>query len=530
MALLAGAASALAFPPLSLFPVLFLTMPVLVWLLDGATSSSQSGFFRGLAPTAAIGWTFGFGFFLGGLWWIGAAFLVDAGGFAFLMPLAVLALPALLALFWAVAAALARALWSDGAGRIPVFAVAFTLAEYARGHLLTGFPWNAVGYALAASPVAMQSASLFGIWGMTLVAFFVFAAPATLGDRHRRGTAVIITAAVVILAADLGFGLIRLAGATDGAVPGVQLRIVQPAIPQDERWQAASAEAIMQQYIALSTTPPDVPSTPPFTLLIWPESAFPFFLTDRPEALSAIAALLPEGTNLITGAARRDPLSAPGGPAFNSIYVINDGGEIEAAYDKVHLVPFGEYLPLEGVFATLGLRQLVAIPGGFAAGTIHRTMAAGAAPPFSPLICYEAIFPGTVVEPGTRPGWLLNVTNDGWYGNTPGPYQHFLQARVRAVEEGLPLVRAANSGISAIVDGYGRIQASLPVDDTRIIDGALPKALPATIYARYGDLILAVMLALTSVIALLGKVYLRFELQLTWLNTPDQYPPPSIRA
>jgi apolipoprotein N-acyltransferase len=172
------------------------------------------------------------------------------------------------------------------------------------------------------------------------------------------------------------------------------------------------------------------------------------------------------------------------------------------------LVPFGEYLPLRAFFDALGVRQLIELPGGFTAGSRLRTLPVAGAPPFGPLICYEIIFPGEVVEPGNRPGWLLNVTNDAWYGDTPGPYQHFLQARVRAVEEGLPLVRAANSGISALVDPHGRVLGSLGLDRIGVVDGDLPAALPPTPYARFGDLVLLAMVLATATLTILGKIYL----------------------
>jgi apolipoprotein N-acyltransferase len=216
--------------------------------------------------------------------------------------------------------------------------------------------------------------------------------------------------------------------------------------------------------------------------------------------LTAIAEMLPEGTTLITGAARPEPgLDRSAEPqVFNSIYVLSDSGEILDAYDKVHLVPFGEYLPFRGVFDFLGIRQLIDLPGGFAAGTQRRTIDLPHAPPFGPLICYEIVFAGEVTDRSRRPAWLLNLTNDTWFGATPGPYQHFQQARVRAVEEGLPLVRAANSGISAIVDPYGRIVESLGLGLSGVVDGNLPAEVGETIYARAGDLIFLIFLVLTA--------------------------------
>jgi apolipoprotein N-acyltransferase len=467
-----------------------------------------------LVPAAIVGWSFGFGFFLVGLWWVGAAFLVQADVFAWLMPLGVVGLPAYLALFWAFGAALARLFWSDRWSRILVFAVALSIAEWLRGHLFTGFPWNAVGYALTPIPLMMQSAALVGIWGLTLAACFIFAAPVLLvAETPRSGKAgrIAFACAAGLYVAHLGYGAIRLAGPPDALVPGVHLRIVQPNIPLGDRWGIAQADAIMQRFVDLSGDGKGAAGLAGITHLVWPESAFPFLLTERPSALSAIADLLPPGVTLITGAARAERVPAnaaadDGQPSiFNSIYVIDDGGEILDAYDKVHLVPFGEYIPFAGLLRQLGLRQLITLPGGFTAGTQRRPLAVPGAPPAAPLICYEIIFPGAVLPSGPRPGWLLNVTDDAWFGDTPGPHQHFLEARVRAVEEGLPLVRSANSGISAIVDGHGRVIASLPLGRMGVVDGGLPTALAPTPYARFGDLIFALLLAVAAAGALLTK-------------------------
>jgi apolipoprotein N-acyltransferase len=284
---------------------------------------------------------------------------------------------------------------------------------------------------------------------------------------------------------------------------------VQPSIPQSEKWQAANADAIFRKLLDLSASPgAGGKGLSGVTHLIWPETAFPFFLTQRPDALGALASLLPPGTSLIAGAARTDPAPAPGRepPVYNSIYVIDDEGEIDGAYDKVHLVPFGEYLPFQSFLESFGLRQLTQIVGGFSAGSAHRLLRADPAPAFAPLICYEAIFPAEAVPPGSRPAWLVNVTNDAWYGNTPGPRQHLRQATLRAVEQGLPLVRAANNGISAVVDPYGRPIARLELNAVSVLDSGLPRALAPTIYARYGDAIPALVVILATVVALFGRV------------------------
>jgi apolipoprotein N-acyltransferase len=487
-------------------------MPVLVWLIDGAIARPGRGAIRRLMPAAFVGWAFGFGYFLAGLWWIGAAFLVDADKFAWLLPLAVLAMPAGLAIFWALAAAASRLVWPDGWRRILVLAVAFTAAEWLRGHVLTGFPWNAFGYTLTPFPVMMQSASLVGLWGLTLAAFIIFAAPALLvaeGRQGRRGRLLFIGFAGLLLAAHVGYGLVRLAGATDAVLPEARLRIVQPSIEQNEKWQDENQDAIFRRHLELSDSAPNPEHAGigSVTHLIWPESAFPFFLTERPDALAAIATLLPDGTTLITGAARAERGEAAlSERVFNSVYVIGDDGEIRDAYDKVHLVPFGEFLPFQSFLESLGIRQLTELPGGFSAGPSRRGLAVPGLPLAAPLICYEIIFPGEVMPPGDRPGWFLNVTNDAWFGDTPGPRQHFLQARLRAVEEGLPLVRAANSGISAIVDAYGRIQSSLGVGEVGVVDGELPVALPQTVYGRFGTWIFPILMILAILVATIGPL------------------------
>lgn len=493
-AFVAGGLSALALPPFGWFPILWLTMPVVVWLLDGCVAEPGASLRVRLLPAFAVGWSFGFGYFLAGLWWVGVAFMTGAVDLIWLMPLVVVLLPAGLALFWGVGIAIARYFWTEGWPRILIFAVALSLAEWLRGHVLSGFPWNALGYALTPWPLLMQSASLVGVWGMTLLAALVFAAPALLlgpTARARRGDIVAFALLLGLFLAHLGFGAARLMLADPGNVDGVRLRLVQPSFPQDESWYRRGDE-ILSRYLSLSATGMIESGPPPFTYLIWPETALPFLLTEQPNALAAIGALLPPGTTLLTGAVRAEPRAGSDADAspryFNSLYVIGDDGTIRDAYDKVHLVPFGEYLPLGSLFQWLGLREIAAMAGGYEAGRRLRTLPLPDAPPFGPLICYEIIFPGAATDPAHRPEWFVNVTNDAWFGDTPGPRQHFQQAVLRAVEEGIPLVRAANSGISAIVDPFGRVIARKDVNEVGIVDGPLPRALGPTLYSRLGDL------------------------------------------
>lgn len=493
IALLAGAASALAMPPYDLFPVLFLTFPVVVWLIDGTVASGRGGRLGAVLSAAWVGWCFGFGYFLAGLWWIGRAFLVDADVFGWMMPFAVAALPAGLALFTAAGTALARVLWRQGPQRVFPFALGLALADIARGHLLTGFPWNVFGYALAVSPAMMQAASLVGIYGLTVLACFVFASPAALaGPGSRVSRAALPVAGLAILAGLAGFGAWRLGNADVAMVDGVRLRIVQPSIDQSRKWLPENRNAIFADYLALSdlATSPDSMGIADVDILIWPESALPFLFEMEPAALPAIAALLPETTTLVTGMQRieRDPSVSQGYRLYNSVLVIGHDGTIVDGYDKVRLVPFGEFLPFSGLLEAIGLEPLTRVAGGFTAGSVPRTMLAGPAPRFVPLVCYEAIFPGAVVPPGERPGWILNVTNDGWFGDTPGPWQHLRQARLRAVEEGLPLVRAANTGVSAVIDPYGRMQRRLDLGVRGVIDSALPGPLQGTAYSTWGNI------------------------------------------
>jgi apolipoprotein N-acyltransferase len=500
----AGAVATLALPPLNIWPAPFLSFPILVWLIDG-TGSGRLG---GVGAAAAIGWWFGFGYFLAGLYWIGNAFLVDAKTFGWLLPFAVILLPAGLAIFCAVGVAAARLMWMGGGGRVLALGVALTFSEWLRGHVLTGFPWNAFGYALV-SPLAMaQSAAVVGLWGLTFVAVLVYASPVTLADdpklSKRRWLAPAL--AILVVAAMAAFGTMRLANTPTMIVDGVRLRIMQPNLQQDDKFNYSQKQQVMSRYIALSerANGPQSTGLGDITHLIWPESAFPFFLTREADALAQIAALLPERTTLITGGVR-PPEAAPTPGitrAYNSVYVIGHDGSILSIYDKVHLVPFGEYLPFQDFLEELGFIQLTKVRGGFIPGTRRRTLDIPRAPGALPLVCYEIIFPAAAVPAGERANWIINLTNDGWFGMSLGPHQHFQQARLRAIEEGLPLVRAANTGISAVVDALGNVVASLPLGAEGVFDSVLPRPLPPTPYARLGDAPAALLVGLCFVVVL----------------------------
>jgi apolipoprotein N-acyltransferase len=520
IALVAGAAGALAMAPVDILPAILVSMTCALWLLDGcALPDEKRGTARTAVPRAAresfvAGWFWGFGYFLGSFWWLGAAFLVEAEEYAWALPLGVLGVPAFLALFPGLGFCLARLAWAPGASRVFALAAGLGFAEWLRATILTGFPWNAFGMALGDHLLPAQIASVVGLHGLTILTVLLFAAPGAmvrwsppeimaarsgLGPLRPAVTLRPLVAVALALAAIYAFGALRLARAELADVSGVKLRIMQPNLPHDVKFRPENGQAFLSHYLDLSRgTAGALPlEDAAITALIWPESAFPFLLGLEPQALAQIAEVLPPGTVLVTGAARAG--LGPNGTDlslwrsdrspefFNAIQVV-DAGVITTSYDKVHLVPFGEYLPFQSFFAALGIRQFVHIPFGFDPGTERRLLAVPGLPEAAPLVCYEAIFPGAVVPPaagGKRPGLLLNVTNDGWFGSTFGPYQHFQQARLRTIEEGLPLVRAAGTGISAIVDAYGRIRGELPLGVAGTLDGPLPQGIEPPVFANH---------------------------------------------
>lgn len=472
LAFAAGALGALALPPFGFFAVLFVSFTLLVWLIDGSTGSPRGGILGRLRSAFFLGWAFGFGYFVASLWWLGNALLVEADEFAWALPLAVLGLPACLALFYGLAAALARILWSDGIGRIAALAAAFGVAEWLRSFVLTGFPWNAIGYGAMPTPLMMQSATVFGLFGINVLAVFVFSAPALLGTG--KGKVAGLGLAAVLLLAHFAFGAWRLHGA-DAALAAVggestSVRLVQPLIDQAQKLDNTNRAEIFEQHLRLTALPAQDGETRP-DVIVWPETSVPFILTENPDALARIADVLEDGQVLITGAVRSENAGAGMAPRYyNSIYVIDGDGQIISAADKVHLVPFGEYVPYEGMLNSLGVSDAIAMPGGFTAAPSRSLLTLPGGALFYPLVCYEAIFPDEIGDEVERSSALLNVTNDGWFGATPGPYQHFQQARLRSVETGLFLIRSANTGISAVVDPYGRVVNGLSYNQKGVID------------------------------------------------------------
>ncbi len=533
----AGAICTLALPPYNFPLVGFVGFPLLVWLLDGAAADPTRSLPGRLRPSFVTGWLFGFGYFVAGLWWLGAAMMVDAAEFAVFIPFAVLVLPAICGIYFGLATLLARLVWSDSAWRIFALAASFALFEFLRATLFTGFPWNEIGVMAAPLPLMMQTASLIGVHGLTLLAVIVFSSPAVLLDRAGRGPVLAIASALLLF--HLGFGAWRMMAHPTAFAAGVNVRVVQPNIAQTEKWNEDEANDIFQRHIdltAMRAAPGDiVGATPPVanpaeglanapagndngtskatrTLVIWPETSFPFILTHRPDAIQTIADILQPGETLIAGAARVEGTDEADARYYNSVYVIDDQGQIVTARDKTHLVPFGEYLPYQNILETIGLRQIAqAMPGGFSPGISREKVELDGAPSFLPLICYEIVFPGEidVGTSQTRPGFLVNDTNDAWYGDTPGPYQHLRLAELSSVAFGLPLVRSANTGISVVMDAYGRQIGGLALDSTGTIETGLPKAAASTMFARFGNLTLWMCMMLSMGLAVAARVRLR---------------------
>jgi apolipoprotein N-acyltransferase len=469
---LVGAVASLAIPPVGWFGLLWFCLPALYYLLQNARSQWQAFW---------LGWSFACGYFICGLYWIAAALLVDWQKFLWLVPITVTGLPALLAVYYGLAALAWHRLRLTGCASTLALALLLAAAEYARGQLFTGFPWNLFAYAWAEHAPLAQSFSLFGSYGVTLLILLAALLPAAWLQNapHAR----MASLSLLGLCAGLWlWGAWRLQTPTPN-VPDVYLRIVQPNIQQRMKWDKAEQDTHFQQLLTLSAAP----ASQPITHILWPETALTFDLTLDAARRAELTAALPTNSLLLTGMVRREAnMQTQRWDYFNSLLVFDKTGMTVARYDKAHLVPFGEYVPLRGfapvAAATAGL-------GSFKAGAGPMTLTvSGGLPPFSPLICYEVIFPGAVTAAAPAPRLLINITNDAWYGNTAGPYQHLAISRMRAIETGLPLLRAANTGISAVVDAYGRVLAKQPLNATGVIDSPVPQALAApTLYQRYRD-------------------------------------------
>jgi len=491
-ATLLGAAATLAMAPYHVVPLYAFGLIGLFWLLDGADR-----------PLRAFwdGWCFGFGHFVAGLYWFAHALLTDAEKFAWLIPFANSVIPAVLAVFVGMSTAATVAWGGVGWRRVLAFAASWTLAEWLRGWVLTGLPWNLAGYVWAFADPMIQTAAWGGIFALSFLTVASLATPALL-SLGRSGLRPVVAAAIALLVMWSG-GVWRL---PDGPAPiwdDIKFRLVQPDIAQHHKWSPSLREAHLRRHVDMTVAPgwSDV------THVVWPEAAIPYFLDEEPDLVASLGRIVPEGGLLFAGVPRITPGRRPPVELWNSIEAVSAAGRIVATYDKAHLVPFGEFVPFRRVLAPLGLTKIAHGMMDFSSGPGPRTIELPALPAVSPLVCYEAIFPAEAVASrrrsnDVRPAWLLVVTNDAWFGTSSGPYQHFAMTRLRAVEQGLPMLRAANTGISAFVDPYGRVVASLDLGRQGVLDGPLPRPLAApTLYARTGDapfLLLMVALVLLA--------------------------------
>ncbi len=458
-----------ALPPFYIWPLAVVGISGLFLFLDVAKTKKQA---------FVTGWLFGVGFFGGGLYWLTNAFFVHADKHGWLVPIAVPALAAGMGLFIGVTALLAFFLWRKGReaetvyGRIILFAVAWTMLEWVRGWLFTGFPWNLIGTIWGFNDAMMQPAAYLGAYGLSLVTILGLCLGA--GVFYVSGRKRVI-AALSILLVPISFwvtGTLRLTDAEMDSHDGILLRLVQPNIPQKDKWDRKLKVRNLQDQIALSVEPSETGKRP--SHVIWPETAVTFALNREPNVLRAIASAVPSGGAVLTGTPRMTPRNEKPFQVWNSMMAVNELGNIIGSYDKAHLVPFGEYVPFRKI---LPLKKITAGGVDFSAGPGLETHSVQGLPPFSPLICYEIIFPNQVLDEKNRPQWLLNLTNDGWYGDSPGPYQHLISARMRSIEEGMPVIRVANTGVTVATDAYGRVQARLGYGERGFLDVALQKPL-----------------------------------------------------
>lgn len=469
-----GLLSALALPPVYAIPVLLLVLPLWLCFHDQAQSKKQA---------FGIGWWFGFGHFAAGLYWISFALLVDVQQFGWLIPFALVGIAAVMGLYIGLVSVSLYVFRAKGLHKILVFAVLWTVVEFIRAYAFTGFPWNLIGYSWSFSTSMLQLASVTGIWGLSFLTVAVASLPYLFFASSRKKATLWMLTGLGLLAVVASAGALRLASATDAVVEGKKIRIVQGNIEQDLKWDPEQEWNHLDKYMKLSTSA----GYETITHLIWPETAIPFMVTQYSEAqlVSLLSPIIPAQGGLISGVMRGDQTSfGTLETLWNSMVVVDKSGDVQY-YDKAHLVPFGEYIPFRK-WLTLPIQKITAGSVDFQEGPGPMTLHSEHFVSFSPLVCYEVIFPDTIVDQTNRPSLLINTTNDAWYGFSSGPFQHFQMARVRAIEQGIPLVRAANNGISGVIDAYGQILHHTNLQTTDIIDSAIPVALSEkTFYAAY---------------------------------------------
>lgn len=498
MAVLCGGLLAFALPPFYIFPFAFVSfsLPALMYCRENS-----------LKRLAGIGYWFGFGYFAVGLYWIGNAVLVDAAATGWLYPVVLLVGGVFFGLF-VIPAALATKYASSVVGKVVLFAAVWGLCtEWFRSFFLTGFPWNSVSSVLTFSPQFMQSLNIFGTYGVSVLLIIIFSSPTLwLTDRHnRKNLAAACCCGILPLLLLWGYGefVLKDAGGVNDAEM-IKVRLAQPSIPQSLKWDRQTREENFRQYVELSRT--DGNFKPDF--IVWGETASPYDLTEDGYHQEMLRSVIPENGYLITGMLRFGESAGRYVP-YNSLALIDSAGQVVGTYDKTHLVPFGEYIPFRK-YLPEWVRPLTNTVADFGQGRKYQTIKPENFAEFAPLICYEIIFSGQIVRKENKPKWMVLLTNDGWYGDSAGPYQHLAAAQMRAVEEGITIVRSANNGISAVIDAYGRVAQSLGLNEKGVLNATFPLLAHSTLFGRYGNVIpVTLCLLLISAVILAERFFCR---------------------
>ncbi len=482
LCIVSGLALALTQAPLQFYALLPVGIGAL-FLLWHKTATPKAAFLTG--------WLGGLGYFAGSMFWIAEPFLVDIATFGWLIPIAVPLFAGGLALFWGAGFTLAW--WASRSTIAAPFmlAASWMLFEALRGVVFTGFPWGLLGYALVDVP-PIQVAAVIGITGVTLLTILVGClAGAVFMPASGRRRVAFAAIAIALTVGSWGIGQKLLNEPLTPRSDPLLVGMVQPNVDQSQKWKPELRNIhfndLIEKTRALSEQGADV--------VIWPEAATPFPIAEMADARQIIAGALRPGGVVLAGGVRVDGRGTPETYIYNSVIAVDSNADVVATYDKQHLVPFGEYVPFESLVSKFGIRSMITLPGGFTSGaTQDRVITIPNLPAFVSMICYEAIFPSEILDKRVKIEWLVHVTNDAWFGSIAGPQQHLTQARVRAIERGLPLARAANTGISAMLDAKGRLVKTLGLNESGILLSALPPNSGLTIYGRFEEILFGICL------------------------------------
>lgn len=472
-----GSLSSYAFAPYFQVYLLFVGLAFLMHGLIKASSRKEMLW---------MAFSFGAGLGVFSLKWICNALLVDGSSFYIFIPIALFGFAIFQGVFYLLPA-FGTSFFKTPVSKWLSFCAFFVFFEWVRSWIFTGFPWNLLGNIWTFFPSVLQLAGLCGVYGLSLITVLFFTSVALWPIKKRYFISLSFVFMLIIL-----MGGLHLYQAPKEMVWGVKLRLVQPDIKQSFKWDPLKAEENYNKLLLLSKTNND-----DITHVIWPETALPFYHeTDEVSKMRLMSALR-QGATLLTGGLRIVSLEKR--QLANSLFIFDHLTNMQGYYDKSHLVPFGEYVPFRDV---LKIDKIVPLPSDFVAGSGPKTMYVPKAPLMAPLVCYEVVFPHKIVNEKRRPEWILNITNDAWYGISAGPYQHLSIAQMRAVEEGLPLVRATNNGVSAVINPYGEIIASLDLGKEGVLDSHLPRSADQTIYARFGNMIPLLFILFVFILAI----------------------------